>query len=52
VFVFDAEEGPHASTAYFRETDEEAEECGVLEVVAVDCVEDPVEAEDRVEDHG
>lgn len=24
----------------------------MLEVVAVDCVEDPVEAEDGVEDHG
>ena len=52
MFVFDAEEGPHAATADFGEADEEAEEGGMLEFVGVDGIEDPVEAEDGVEDHG
>ena len=52
MFVFDAEEGPDASSADLGEGDEEGEEGGVLDVRAVDCVEDPVEAEDGVEDHG
>ncbi len=52
VFVFDAEERPHASTGDFGEADEEAEDGGVLEFFGVDDVEDPVEAEDGVEEHG
>ena len=51
VFVFDAEDGPHSPAADFGEGDEEAEEGGVLDVGGVDGVEDPVEAEDRVEEH-
>jgi len=52
VFVFDSEECPHAAAADFGEADEEAEEGGVLELVAVDGVENPVESQDGVEDHG
>ena len=52
VFVFYSEEGPRPSSAYFGEGDQEGEEGGVLDVCAVDCVEDPVEAEDGVQDHG
>ena len=52
VFVLHPEEGPHPSSAYFGEGDEEGEQSGVLDVCAVDGVEDPVEAEDGVEDHG
>lgn len=48
MFVFDAEERPHASAADFGEADEEAEEGGVLKFIGKDGVEDPVEAEDRV----
>ena len=52
VFVFDAEEGPDGATADFGQRNEEGEGGGVLEVFAVDGVEDPVEAEDGVEEHG
>lgn len=52
VFVFNAEESPYASTAYFREADKEADESGVLEFLGVDRVEDPIEAEYRVDNHG
>ena len=52
MFVFDAEKGPHATAADFRKGDEEAEECRVLEFRGVDGVEDPIEAKDRVKDHG
>lgn len=52
VFVFDAEKRPHASTGDFGEADEEAEDGGVLKFLGVDHVEDPVEAEDGVEEHG
>lgn len=52
VFVFDAEEGPDGAAADFGEGDEEGEGGAVLEVLAVDGVEDPVEAEDGVEEHG
>lgn len=52
VFVFDPEEGPDGAPADFGEGDEEGEGGAVLEVLAVDGVEDPVEAEDGVEEHG
>ena len=52
VFVFDAEKRPHASAADFGEADEEREEGGMLQLIGVDGVEDPIEAEDWVEDHG
>lgn len=52
MFVFDAEERPHASTGDFGKADKEAEDGGVLKFSGVDHVEDPVEAEDGVEEHG
>lgn len=52
VFVLDAEEGPHASTADLGEADEEAEEGRVLDFGGEYGVEDPVEPEEGVEDHG
>lgn len=52
VFVLDAEEGPHCAAEDFAKGDEEGEDGAVLEVVTVDCVEYPVEAENGVEDHG
>ena len=52
MFVFDAEQRPHASAGDFKEADQEAEDGGVLEFVGVDHVENPVEAEDGVEEHG
>lgn len=51
MFVFDSEEGPHASAADFGEANEEAEDGRMLEFVGVDGVEYPVETEDRIEDH-
>jgi hypothetical protein len=44
VLVFDTEKCPHASTADFRESDSEGEDGGVLQIVDVNGVEDPVEA--------
>ena len=52
MFVLDAEEGPDGAAADFGQGDEEGEGGAVLEVVAVDGVEDPVEAEDGVQEHG
>lgn len=52
VFVFDAEEGPDGAAADFGERDEEGEAGAVLEILAVDGVKNPVEAEDGVQDHG
>ena len=52
MFVFNTEQGPHTSTTHFREPDEEAEERGVLQLARKDRIEDPVETEYRVDDHG
>ena len=52
VFVFDAEKSPQAAAANFREANKEGEEGRVLQFGGVDGVEDPVESEDGVEEHG
>lgn len=52
VFVLDAEDGPDAAADDFGEGDEEGNHGRVLDVVGVDGVEDPVEAEDGVDEHG
>lgn len=52
MFIFDTEERPHASAADFREAYEEAKEGGVLQFASIDGVENPIEAEDGVENHG
>ena len=44
VLVFDTEQCPHASTADFGESDDEGEDGGVLQIVDVNGVKDPVEA--------
>lgn len=51
VFVFDAQECPHAAAEDFGEADEEGHDGAVLGAVGEDGVEDPVEAEDGVDDH-
>ena len=51
VLVFNAEKSPHSSSVDFGESDEEGADGIVLEIVRVDCVEDPVESENRVESH-
>ena len=51
MLIFDTEERPHTSAADFRETNEKAEESGVLDVASVDGVEYPVEAKNRVYNH-
>ena len=51
MLVLDAEERPHASTADLGKSDEEAQHGGVLQVLGIDGVEDPIEAQDRVEQH-
>ena len=52
MFVLDAEDGPYPSSCNLAERDHEGQESRVLDIVAVDGVEDPIEAEDRVKDHG
>ena len=52
MFVFNTEQCPYAPAAHFRKADEEAEERGVLQLAGEDGVENPVETEYRVEDHG
>ena len=52
VLVLDAEEHPQASTQNFREGDEKRDEGGMLDIVGVDGVKDPVEAENWVDDEG
>jgi len=52
MFVFDSEKCPHPSACDFREADEEGADAAVLDVGRVDGIEDPVEAQDGVEDHG
>lgn len=51
VFVLDTEERPESTTENFRERDEKGDDRRLLQVVSVDNVEDPVEPEDRVDDH-
>lgn len=51
VLVFDAEDEPETTTDDFGEGDEEGDDGAVLGVVREDGVEDPVEAEKRVDDH-
>ena len=52
VFVLNTKEGPYASAADFRQADDEAENSRVLEIVGEDGIEDPIETEDWIEDHG
>lgn len=52
MFVFDTEEGPHAATSDFGQTDEEADQRAVLEIVGIYGVEYPIKTEDRVNAHG
>jgi hypothetical protein len=52
VLVFDAEKSPHASTGDFGKSDEEGHDAAVLEICNIDGIEDPIAAEDGIEDHG
>ena len=51
MFVFHAKERPDASSADFREADEERKNGGMLKLGCEDGVEYPVEAEDGVDEH-
>lgn len=44
MLVFDTEQCPHTSTTDFRESDDEGEDGGVLQIVDENGIEDPVEA--------
>ena len=52
MFVFDAEQCPYSSATHFREANEEAEKRRVLQFAGEDGIEDPIETEYGVEDHG
>lgn len=51
VFVFDAEERPHASSENLAHRDAEGCYGGVLKLEGSDHVHDPIEAEDGVDQH-
>ena len=52
VLVLNTEDDPDPSACDFGKRDEEGQQRGVLDLLPVDGVEDPVEAEDGVDDHG
>ncbi|KAK8187027.1 hypothetical protein HDK77DRAFT_278075 [Phyllosticta capitalensis] len=52
VFVLNAKYGPHASAEDFRQADEERENSRVLQVIAVDCVKNPIESQDWIQENG
>ena len=52
MLILDSENCPDSTTCDFREGSEEGDECAVLQVVRVDRVEDPIEAQDWIDDHG
>lgn len=52
VLVLDPEQSPQTTTADLRKTDDEREDCRVLKFLIEYCIEDPVESQDRVQDHG
>ena len=51
MLILYTEDYPHSSTADLRQTDEEGYDSRVLYVCCVDRVKDPVEANDRVDNH-
>lgn len=52
MFVFHSEQCPHASARDFGEPNEKGDDAAMLEIGGVDGIEDPVEAEDGIKDHG
>ena len=52
VFVLNTEQCPDTATNDFRQADAESNHGRGLELMDVDDVKDPVEAKDRVDDHG
>lgn len=52
VFVLHAEDGPHGSTAYFGEGDEETQYCRMLDLLEENHIENPAVAHGDVEHHG
>ena len=52
VFILDTDHSPHATAKDLGESDAEAVKAGVLSLEGEDDIEDPVEAEDGVDDHG
>lgn len=52
VLVFDSEKHPDASSDHLGEGHEERYQARVLDFVGVDGVEDPVKAQDWVDEHG
>lgn len=52
MFVLDTEEDPNPSASDLGESDEKRYEGAMLEIMGVDGIEDPVEAEYGVEEHG
>lgn len=52
MFVFNSEDGPDASSAYFGKGNAERKHRRGLKLSRNDYVEDPVEAKDRVDNHG
>ena len=52
MFVLYSEQRPHAAPHHLAKGNEERHKAGMLRVVCVDCVEDPVEANYGIYDHG
>lgn len=51
VFVLNAEKDPHPSSSYFGEGNEERTDRIVRQIMRVYSIKDPIESEDRVDNH-
>lgn len=52
MFILETEEAPDPSSKKFAQASQKADECRMLNVALKDDIEDPVEADDWVDNHG